>query len=154
MACIEGDGNGTCSNFSRRCLRGPHNLKFKLKFCFYLRQRLTCPNLEGGGGEGVTPLLIICKLVLRVNPHCFGRRQPDDSSSSGLRERVVFLAPSVLWSLPQWPLRCIAEQKFLPANASFPFRWYIQGDSDDKILLVAAKWVAKASTFTISACIN
>ena len=67
MACIEGDGNGTCSNFSRRCLRGPHNLKFKLKFCFYLRQRLTSPILTsgvgGGVGGGVTPLLLICKLV-------------------------------------------------------------------------------------------
>ena len=65
VACIEGDGNGTCSNFSRRCLRGPHNLKFKLKFCFYLRQRLTGPILTSGegGGRGVTPLLLICKLI-------------------------------------------------------------------------------------------
>ena len=58
------------------------------------------PNLGGGGGGcySVTPHM---QAHLRVNPHCFGRRQPDDSSSSGLRERVVFLAPSVLWSLPQ-----------------------------------------------------
>ena len=32
---------------------------------------------------------------------CPGRRQPDDSSSLGLQQHVVFLVPSVLRSLPQ-----------------------------------------------------
>jgi len=35
------------------------------------------------------------------------------------------------------------KQKFLPANTSSPYRWYIQGESVDMILLVAVKWVAK-----------
>ena len=37
----------------------------------------------------------------------------------------------------------LQKQKFLPANTSSPYRWYIQDESVDMILLVAAKWVAK-----------
>ena len=37
----------------------------------------------------------------------------------------------------------LQKQTFLPANTSSPYRWYIQDESVDKILLVAAKWVAR-----------
>ena len=54
---------------------------------------------------------------------------------------AVDAAPADQSRLVSWDV--LQKQTFLPANTSSPYRWHIQGESADVILLVAAKWVAK-----------
>ena len=86
--------------------------------------RLVCSSIRivPGGGNQMSPVVpVFCRVSYFSLLQCSGASHNDS------------------WDVLQ-------KQTFLPANTSSPYRWYIQGESVDMILLVAAsEWPRKRS---------